>query len=116
MTKVRDDAGSAGVRDRAATARGGERGSRFCRTKKRKMLRPLARALRSAELGDRLSLRRADLRMVLLAVRERFVPRKGGSLMPRGRSIRWRGIYGRSCGGKVGPIRSPFDAWIRRGG
>ena len=78
MTKVRDDAGSAGVRDRAATARGGERGSRFCRTKKRKMLRPLARALRSAELGDRSSLRRADLRMVLLAVRERFVPGKGG--------------------------------------
>src|SRR5208282_1793968 len=45
-----------------------------------------------------------------------FVSGKGGSLMPRGRSIRWRGIYGRSCGGKVGPIRSPFDAWIRRGG
>ena len=83
--------------------------------KKRKMMRAFARALRSAKLGDRSSLRRADPCMVHWVVRESLFQARGlfdaaRAVDPAARHLR------QVVREEWGPIRSPFDAWIRRGG
>jgi len=91
--------------------RSGERGSDFVERRNEKCC-ALLRALTVGKLGD-VRLEAADPCMVQWVVKESLFQERGlfdaaRPVDPVARHLR------QACGGKVGPIRSPFDAWIRR--